>query len=69
MQHPAVVPGVVRLVDREQGSLALSDDELAALAPVTDEPVTCPTCSRTVAWKATRPYRIRCRHCREDVER
>lgn len=38
-------------------------------ASVTDEPVTCPTCQRTVAWKATRPYRILCRSCRIDVER
>jgi hypothetical protein len=37
--------------------------------PVTDEPVACPDCGRTVAWKATRPYRIQCRHCRVDVER
>lgn len=56
MQHPAIVTVPV---DGSQPSGVV----------LTDEPVTCPKCDRTVAWKATRPYRIRCRHCREDVER
>lgn len=67
--HPAIVPGVVRLVDREQATLALTDAELAMLVPVTDEPVTCPKCDRVVAWQATRPYRILCRSCKSDVQR
>lgn len=53
-------PALATTVDRTQAAIA---------APVTDEPVTCPTCQRTVAWKATRPYRILCRSCRIDVER
>lgn len=56
MQHPAIVT----TVDVTQASIDAS---------VTDEPVTCPKCDRTVAWKATRPYRIRCRACKLDVER
>lgn len=55
--HPAIVFA-------PDPSLPVTPNEV-----LTDEPVTCPTCQRTVAWKATRPYRIRCRHCREDVER
>lgn len=36
---------------------------------VTDEPVKCDQCGRTIAWKATRPWCIRCRSCKIDVER
>ena len=55
MTHPAFVT----TTDRTQPDLNV----------VTDEPVKCDGCGRTVAWKATRPYRIACRHCKQDVER
>lgn len=59
--HPALVSTVEVAADG-QPMIAVRD-------AVTDEPVKCPECDRTVAWRATRPYSIRCRHCRVDVTR
>lgn len=54
MNHPAIVTGTVTAEPDPAG-------------PVTDEPVRCPKCGRTIAWQATRPWRIRCRSCKVDV--
>ena len=36
-------------------------------AAITDEPCLCAQCGRTIGWKATRPWRLLCRHCKADT--
>lgn len=68
--HPAIAPDRAAAIQRQmENGPALVNGVPVAEPPVTDEPVDCPLCGRTVAWQATRPYRILCRHCHEDVER
>lgn len=71
LRHPSIVADPDRLPP-PQGlgpTITMISGDTGPPLHVTDEPVKCPSCDRTVAWKATRPYRIACRHCKADVER